>query len=367
MAQDEIIWRNRSPFLVRMLVWIWHWNSDRAGQRPLVGRLTAHVALAAIVGMFFLVGRVQLDTIASASEGIISPHPAVTVQPSSSLLASTSRIAGLRSAGPQVVRRAEIHTSIPVRPRLKIITYMVQVGDTAESIAKRFGLQPTTLLWSNPEMERTPDLLRPGQVLTILPLDGVYHTVQDGDTLASLAETYKVSVDAIKNCPFNALPEDGSDDGSLVVGSKLIIPGGTKPYRRSTVTMYQGPIPDDANGSGTFRWPTSGVLTQGYWYGHRAIDIGAPLGTAILAADSGYVAFEGWTDVGYGYLIILDHNNGYRTYYAHLSNIFVTEGETVKAGQVIGAMGSTGNSTGPHLHFEIRYNGYQTNPLIYLP
>jgi murein DD-endopeptidase MepM/ murein hydrolase activator NlpD len=170
-------------------------------------------------------------------------------------------------------------------------------------------------------------------------------------------------VNAIVNCPFNSI----SDSGELPVGEKLIVPGGTKPYTAREVTTYDGPIPEDVSGTGMFYWPTSGVLTQGYWYGHRAIDIGASVGTAVAAADGGYVSFTGWTDVGYGYLIVVDHANGYQTYYAHLSNIFVSEGETVYAGQVIGAVGSTGNSTGPHLHFEIRYNGYPTNPLIYLP
>jgi murein DD-endopeptidase MepM/ murein hydrolase activator NlpD len=125
-------------------------------------------------------------------------------------------------------------------------------------------------------------------------------------------------------------------------------------------------LPLAAQASGNFRWPASGALTQGYWYGHRAIDIGASVGAAIRAADSGFVSFAGWTDIGYGYLIVIDHQNGYQTYYAHLSDIFVREGEVVEAAQVIGAMGSTGNSTGPHLHFEIRYDYYPTNPLIYL-
>jgi murein DD-endopeptidase MepM/ murein hydrolase activator NlpD len=107
-------------------------------------------------------------------------------------------------------------------------------------------------------------------------------------------------------------------------------------------------------------------LTQGYWYGHRAIDIGAPIGSAIYASDGGFVSFVGWTDIGYGYLVVVDHNNSYQTYYAHLSNIFVSEGQVVSAGEVIGAMGSTGNSTGPHLHFEIRLKGYPTDPTIYL-
>jgi murein DD-endopeptidase MepM/ murein hydrolase activator NlpD len=97
------------------------------------------------------------------------------------------------------------------------------------------------------------------------------------------------------------------------------------------------------------------------------VDIANAIGAAIVASDSGYVSFAGWTDIGYGYLIVVDHANGYQTYYAHLNDIYVIEGQAVDAGQVIGAMGSTGNSTGPHLHFEVRYGGYPTNPLVYLP
>ena len=262
-----------------------------------------------------------------------------------------------------ITRQAEAHTAIPERPRLEILTYEVQPGDTAESIAQSFGLQPTTLMWSNPEMEKMPDLLQVGQVLTILPLDGVYHTVAADETLESLAEQYKVSVEDITSCPFNAI----TAGGQLAVGDKLIVPGGTKPYIAREVTTYQGPVNTEVTGAGIFYWPAAGSLTQRYWYGHRAIDIGGSVGAAIIASDGGYVSFAGWTDIGYGYLIVLDHANGFQTFYAHLNRIFVSEGETVYAGQVIGAMGSTGNSTGPHLHYEIRYNGYPVNPLIYLP
>ncbi len=263
-----------------------------------------------------------------------------------------------------IARQAQAHTAIPDRPRLEIITYTVQAGDTADKIAVSFGLQPTTLLWSNPEMEKMPDLLRVGQVLTILPLDGAYYTVGVSDTLQSIADVYSVDVNAIANCPFNEIPQGGI----LAEGLQLVVPGGTKPYEsRDVITAYDGPVPEDAQVLGLFSWPTSGVLTQGYWYGHRAIDIGGFIGEAIRASDGGYVSYAGWTDIGYGYLIVLDHQNGFQTYYAHLSNILVDEGQTVAATQVIGEMGSTGNSTGPHLHFEIRYDGYPTNPLIYLP
>ncbi len=346
-------------FIARTTAWLWRWNNDRVGQRPLLGRVASHTAQFLLLGLVVVGSSVSWESLASVSEAtsvalgeakVSTPIAQHVIRP----YASTQPV--------QIVRAADPRTTIPDRPRTEIVTYVVRPGDTTESIAQKFGLKPTTLMWSNPEVEKAPDLLRIGQVLTILPIDGVYHTVKAGDTLESLAEKYSVSVEAIIACPFNTIAESGD----LRVGQKLIIPGGTKPYTMRQVTAYQGPTPD-VSGSGRFRWPTSGVLTQGYWYGHRAIDIGAAIGTAILAADDGYVSFAGWTDIGYGYLIVIDHANGYQTYYAHLSNIFVTEGSPVKAGDVIGAMGSTGNSTGPHLHFEIRYNGYPTNPLIYLP
>jgi murein DD-endopeptidase MepM/ murein hydrolase activator NlpD len=263
-----------------------------------------------------------------------------------------------------IVRLAQPHTEIPDRPRLGVITYTVQPGDTVQSIAKSFNLQPTTLLWSNPKLEELPDLLRIGQEVTVLPVEGVYHTVTADDTLESIAEKYKVDVEAIAELSFNSLLPPLF---RIQEGMKLIVPGGTKPYVPRRVTSYAGPIPSGARGTGAFGWPVLGSITQWYWWGHRAIDIGAPTGSAVAATDGGYVSFVGWTDIGYGYLIILDHANGYSSYYAHLSQMYVMVGQQVERGQVIGAVGSTGNSTGPHLHLEIRYNGVEQNPLVYLP
>ncbi len=357
---DDYAWRMPSVIRlgVRGAVLVWRWRGDHEGLRPLLGRLASHVALVLTLVLFVVLGNLKFDSVASASQA----NTTLAIRPGS-LTTSFARAYYRSMAYARIPRQAEAHTAIPERPRLEIVTYTVQPGDTAETIAEKFGLQPTTLLWSNPEMEKMPDLLKVGQILTILPIDGVYHTVAVSDTLESLAETYKVTVEAIANCPFNTIPENGQ----LTVGDKLIVPGGTKPYQAREVTTYQGPLAAEVTGSGMFYWPTSGVITQGYWYGHRAIDIGNSIGTAIIASDAGYVSFAGWTDIGYGYLVVLDHANGFRTYYAHLSQIYVVEGETVYAGAVIGAMGSTGNSTGPHLHYEIRYNGYPTNPLIYLP
>jgi murein DD-endopeptidase MepM/ murein hydrolase activator NlpD len=219
-------------------------------------------------------------------------------------------------------------------------------------------------MWANPAIEDAPDLLRIGQEVIILPIDGALHKVEEGDTLASIAESYEVEPEAIANCEYNDLA-DG--DGTLEQGMFLVVPGGEKPYVPKVVTAYTGPVPEGTRGTGRFQWPVLGSITQGYWYGHRAIDVGAPTGSAVMATDGGFISFAGWTDVGYGYLIVVDHGNGFATYYGHLSNIYVTEGQAVERGQVMGAAGNTGNSTGPHLHFEVRRYGVQQNPRAYLP
>lgn len=344
---------------------IWRWNADKEGQRPLLGRVTSHTALLLLVALLIVVGGLRVGGSISVASTVVAQPPAAAADVATVAATTNNVMRAYSRAASQtrVMRQATHHTAIPERPRLDVITYQVQPGETTESIAALFGLQPTTIMWSNPDLEKAPDLLKVGQNLTILPVDGVYHTVVEGDTLDSIAEKYKVSATDIANCPFNTLPETSS----LPVGGKLIVPNGTKPYEVRKVTTYSGPAPTEVSSGGRFMWPAGGYISQGYWYGHRAIDIANAVGAAIVASDGGYVTFTGWTDVGYGYLIVVDHGNGYQTYYAHLSNIFVAEGQVVGAGETIGAMGSTGNSTGPHLHFEIRYQGYPTNPLIFLP
>jgi murein DD-endopeptidase MepM/ murein hydrolase activator NlpD len=344
----------------------WRWNSDRLGQRPILGRWPAHTAVFLIVILLWSFTTFSLRVPGGAASE--AERPAVALQDrAASRAGSSRRFLGSFSyrvnAQSRIIRQSDPHTVIPERPRLEIVTYVVQAGDTTESIAEQFGLEPTTIMWSNPAIEKAPDLLKVGQSLVILPIDGVYHTVEEGDTLEQLAEDYKVSVKDIIECPFNDIPHDQELDD----GDKVIVPGGTKPYERREVTTYAGSVPENAVGNGIFSWPASGHISQGYWYGHRAIDIANAVGTAIVASDAGYVSFAGWTDIGYGYLVVVDHANGYQTYYAHLSDIYVIEGQAVEAGKVIAAMGSTGNSTGPHLHFEVRYNRYPTNPLVYLP
>lgn len=269
------------------------------------------------------------------------------------------------SSDVQVIQRqAQPHTEVPQRLRVQVITYTVQPGDTVQGIAITYGLQDTTLMWCNPAVEDMPDFLRIGQQVVIPPIDGVCHTVKEGDTLESIAGKYKVDVPAITGVSYNNLQPPNY---KIEPGTRLIVSGGEKPYVPKIVTAYTGPVPEGARGTGLFQWPATGTLTQYYWWGHRAIDIAAYTGAPLYAADGGFVSFAGWTDVGFGYLLVIDHANGFATFYGHCSGFYVSVGEKVERGQLVAAMGSTGNSTGPHVHFEIRSGNTQLNPRAYLP
>lgn len=245
----------------------------------------------------------------------------------------------------------------------QISTYVVQPGDTISGIAAKFGLNPETLVWSNPALEKNPDFLSIGLELTVLPLNGIYHQVGSGDTLESIATTFKADVQAMIDLPLNNLDPENP---SLKVGEWLVVPGGIKPFVPRTVTAFSGPAPIDASvGSGLFDWPATGSVSQGYFNYHPAIDIAGWTGAPISAADAGYVIVAGWDNM-YGYHIVIDHGNGYQTMYAHLSAYYVDVGQNVFSGQQIGEMGSTGNSTGPHLHFEVRQGTVQRNPYSFL-
>jgi murein DD-endopeptidase MepM/ murein hydrolase activator NlpD len=280
-------------------------------------------------------------------------------QPSQSLAPVES------NSQPLLIRAAVPHTIIPERSRDEITRYTVQSGDTIFGIAAQFGIAPETIMWANGRLEDNPDLLRVGQELTILPVDGVYHQAGESDTIETIATTYEVERAAIINYPLNELEVDNPQ---ISAGQWLVVPGGTKPFVPRRVLAYSGPIPEDASkGTGVFSWPTSGQITQGFWDLHRGIDIGAWKGAPILAADSGYVVAAGWDDSGYGRMVVIDHGNGFQTVYAHLQVYFIEAGDSVAKGEQIAEMGSTGNSTGPHLHFEVRQNGVQRNPFGFLP
>ncbi|GAB4536324.1 MAG: hypothetical protein Kow0063_21660 [Anaerolineae bacterium] len=238
--------------------------------------------------------------------------------------------------------------------RQEIVTYLVQPGDTLWNIALEFDLDVDTLRWSNPDLERNPDLLPVGMELVILPVPGVYHTVQAGETVSSIAQRYGVAEADILNYPLNKL----DDPAALREGQHLVIPHGRKELVRPTPQ----PSPESP-----FAWPLVGRITQPFYDGHRAIDIGAPYGSPVYAARAGTVTRSGWARTGYGYTVIIDHGQGLVSLYSHMKGQWVQPGEWVERGQLIGEVGSTGNSSGPHVHFEVRVNGERVNPLDYLP
>ncbi|MBN1219349.1 MAG: peptidoglycan DD-metalloendopeptidase family protein [Anaerolineae bacterium] len=237
--------------------------------------------------------------------------------------------------------------------RAKVETYTVQEGDTLWSIAAQFELDIDTLRWSNPDLERNPDIVSVGTELVILPVQGIYHRVKAGDTIAAIAARYGVAEADITNYPPNGLypPYD------LKAGQGVIVPFGRKELNVPQPSLS----PETA-----LAWPLVGPITQGYHPDHLAIDIGGPYGATVYAAGDGEVIYARWAETGYGYTIIIDHGAGMQTWYSHLKGTFLQSG-FVARGNPIGEVGSTGRSSGPHVHFEVRINKEQVNPLEYLP
>ena len=253
----------------------------------------------------------------------------------------------------------------------QISTYTVHTGDTVSSVAKMFGVTANTILWANDL--KPGSSLKKDQVLVILPVSGVSHVVKKGETLKSIAIANKGDLDEIAQ--FNNL----ADTAQISVGDTIIIPDGdatpsigdavTPPIKSSSKSSSSSKEPilsspligDDSTSqyvdtTGYFMRPISGgYRTQGL-HGHNAVDLANTIGTPIMAAASGEVIISrsgGWNG-GYGSYIVISHNNGTQTLYAHLSKNIAQVGDDVAKGQTIGLMGSTGESTGSHLHFEVR-------------
>ena len=251
----------------------------------------------------------------------------------------------------------------------EVTFHQVKEGEDLESIAGQYGLQPETITWENNLKEKAE--LKVGQDLRILPVDGIRHRVAKGETVASIGKKYGLegaAVQAIVDFPFNDFVNDETFE--LAVGQYLMVPGGIKPKEtvtpRATFARVMTPDAGTVSATGDFIWPAAGMITQGYSFYHKAIDIASGGGGPILAVDSGIVTHSGWDNTGYGNRVIVDHGNGSRTLYAHMRVLNVTEGQSVNRGDVLGEMGSTGRSTGTHLHFEVRQDSVLLNPLDYL-
>jgi hypothetical protein len=290
-----------------------------------------------------------------------------------------------------IPRLAQVHTIIPSRPRQEVIKYTVVEGDTVFGIAEKFGLKPETVLWGNYYiLLDDPHALKAEQELNILPLDGTYHEWQVGEGLNGISQYYGVTPEDIINYPANNLDPATIGDfanPNISPGTWLVVPGGhrefiswsaplgvTRENPASARVLGPGacdPISGGAIGFGTFIWPANNHYLSGFDYApnanHWGIDLAGNDGEGVYATDAGVVVYAGWNNYGYGNMIMVDHGNNFQSLYAHLSGISVGCGQSVGQGDLIGAIGNTGRSSGSHLHFEIRAISSWVNPWDVLP
>ncbi len=361
----------------------------RIGLADITLRITTHIILAAlIVVIIWMMGQLYvINPLQQGGSGFSMTMATATPVPDIPVL-STINNALLNTDG--IIRQAQAHTTIPTRPRFDVITYTVQTGDTLFDIADRFGLKPETLLWGNQlVLADNPHNLRPGQELSILPVDGTYYRWQAGDGLNTVAKFFGVPPETIVNWPGNKLDPTKIGDfahPNIAAGAWLIVPGGTRefvtwsapeiPLDNPGVAKVLGPgacekVASGSVGVGTFIWPANSHKLSGYDFSpatnHSGIDIDGETGDPVYAADTGMVVYAGWNNWGYGNVVVINHGNSWQTLYAHLSAINVGCGQSVIQGSVIGAIGETGNAAGSHLHFEMMFKGGKVNPWNYLP
>ena len=243
-----------------------------------------------------------------------------------------------------------------VRP---VINYAIENGDNLAAIAKHFQIDIDDLAFAN-NIDDESETLRTGQTLLIPPGLGALYFVKDGDTVAGVAKKFKVDQAVIMS--YNRLyfePEH------FAPGQLIFVPGGEVPAMKRITAPRSIPIPGQLPArTGQLSWPVSGIVTQLFWWGHTGVDLAAPYGTPIKSSDDGVVVATGWVAVG-GLRVCVQHAGGMQTCYYHTSAVYVTPGQTVVRGQVLAAIGMTGVTTGPHVHWEVKINGAFVNPLSY--
>ncbi|BDG61824.1 peptidoglycan DD-metalloendopeptidase family protein [Caldinitratiruptor microaerophilus] len=338
---------------------------DRAQplQRP-TGRPVFYAA-----GVVLVAGALALTSGRGVPEGLRASPPAAPGAPAAAADGRPSLAAGWLdwlAAGPDG-QAAEVPARFPGRPGRagdeaeaapppRLLTYTVRPGDTLWDLARRFGTDTDTLLAANPNL--ASERIQPGQELRVIAhVSRAVHKVQRGETLAGIARQYGVPADKVAAA-------NGLDVQSAIVpGQELIIPGARPRIQLASRGEVRG-------AGGGWIWPVRGRLTSGFgprWGSvHPGIDIGAPAGTTAVAARAGRVVEAGW-DGGYGLSVVIDHGGGVKSRYGHASALLVRAGQQVEQGQPILKVGSTGFSTGPHLHFEIIVGGRQVDPRKYLP
>lgn len=282
-----------------------------------------------------------------------------------------------------VSRVPDLSTIQSARTRTETVMYTVEFQDSIFAIANKFNVSPETVMWANYDtLNDNPDLLSEGQELLIPPVDGVLYQWQENDTVDTIANTFYADPQDILLFSGNRLDLTNPE---IAVGQMIMIPNGYREFIQWIIPTFAiGPSGVTTNvlgpggctisawsgyGSGGFIYPTNSHRLSGndYWSGHLGIDLAVGVGEPVYASDGGMVIYSGWNSTGYGYMVLVDHGNGYQTLYAHLSSTSVSCGSSAGQGQVIGFGGSTGNSTGPHLHYEVRYMGGFVNPWSVLP
>ena len=361
------------------------------GWAQVILRYVSHGVLLIIVVGALWIGKVNLSGAAALADRVLAkahieftgfvPASAAAAPLAEPAVALAPPPAAEAEGIPWLLRAADVHTLIPTRGRGNVITYTVQAGDTLFGIAGKFLLKPETILWGNYFVLRDdPHLLLPGQVLNILPVDGTYHFVTQGNTVEQIAKFYGVEPQAIVDWGGNHIDPIKP---ALIPNTWLVIPGGHRELQSWTVPTIKrdakttkvnnfGQCPGGytgAVGSGVFIWPTDNHTLSGYDYSnvHHGLDIRAGLGAPLYAVDSGVIVYAGPNGYGYGNLVVIDHGNGWQSVYGHLSQWNVVCGQSVSVGTLIGLAGATGNASGAHLHFELRYNGGYVNPWTVLP
>ncbi len=286
-----------------------------------------------------------------------------------------------------ITRRVQMKTELPNRQRMKVVEYEVKPGDTLSSIAERFGLKVESIFWTNVDtLKGDAHTLQPGMVLLIPPADGVVYEWGEDDNLKDLAEQFGTTPEEVLNHPANDFDPVAAALGEVTIepGTQVFIPAhNLKSIDWTRITVFRdkitrsflsgpgacGDIGYGPIGTYTFIWPTTTSWITTYYNPsvHPAIDIAGSVGQPIFAADNGVVVYSGWSPYGYGYVVVIDHGNGWQSLYAHMSQIYAGCGQEVYQGSVIGAMGSTGNSTGPHVHFELIHESYgKVDPLQFV-
>ena len=315
-------------------------------------------------------------TQSAATAQAIRPEPTAEPNQASPAIALPAPVSS--SAFQAIVRQIQLKTNIPERPRYNMTKYTVGRGDTVFGIAKANNIKPESLLFANYDtLEDDPHSLKPGQELNIPPVDGIYYEWQEGDTVEAVATKYEAKPEEIINWPGNSID---LSDPTIKPGTWVMVPGGQREFKQWKIpTVARGSSSGTAETSSSvcgggpvgtgFVWPTDihSISGNDFWSGHQGIDITATEGSPVYATASGVVTMaQGGWNYGYGNVIQIDHGNTYSSLYAHLSVIYVQVCDPVNAGEAIGLAGSTGNSTGAHLHFEIRQGGENIDPWFVL-